>query len=119
MVRWRASMGDAHAWNPVSSLVSTSSQRSFTYALREETRRSSISIRYCLSSASTPLVYSTSLRQHDAAGGGLGRRGARGADARDDGESREIEQAADNQRLHQSEIDGADQGADRAQDAGS
>src|ERR1039458_2288834 len=113
MVRWRASVGDAHAWNPVSSLVSTSSQRSFTYALMEETRRSSISIRYCLSSASTPL----SLRQHDAAGGGLGRRGARGADARDDGESREIEQAADDQRLHQPEIDGADERANRAQHA--
>jgi hypothetical protein len=39
------------------------------------------------------------LRQHDAAGGRRGRRGAAGAHARDDGQSREIEQAADDQRL--------------------
>jgi hypothetical protein len=39
------------------------------------------------------------VRQHDAAGGGLGRRRAAGAHARDDGQRRQIEQAADDQRL--------------------
>jgi hypothetical protein len=46
MVRLRASAGDAYLWNSVSSFVSTSSHLSFTYPMREETIRSSISMRY-------------------------------------------------------------------------